>query len=220
MKTDELRTRRTTLIAHPPVLYVEDDPNDVVLMRCAWTKVGVLNPLQVATDGAAALRYLSGVGPNANRVAHPMPSLVLTDMRGGAVDVLTKPVNDRTLLGAIERAVTRARQRWREYAKITEIQDRVKILTPRETEVFALVVTGMLNKQIASELGVSEKMVKVHRARVMISSKGSSRVPASSPTSSYSRALPPTMALPPPASTGGRAVTGNCFRGSSERRCR
>ena len=88
-------------------------------------------------------------------------------MRGGAVDVLTKPVNDRTLLGAIERAVTRARQRWREHAKITEIQDRVKTLTPRETEVFALVVTGMLNKQIASELGVSEKMVKVHRARVM-----------------------------------------------------
>jgi FixJ family two-component response regulator len=88
-------------------------------------------------------------------------------MKGGALDVLTKPVNDRVLLSAIERAVTRARQRWREHAKITEIQDRVKTLTPRETEVFALVVTGMLNKQIASELGVSEKMVKVHRARVM-----------------------------------------------------
>jgi len=91
MKTDELRTRRTTLIAHPPVLYVEDDPNDVVLMRYAWTKVGVLNPLQVATDGAAALRYLSGVGPYANRVAHPMPSLVLTDMNlptGSGIDLL------------------------------------------------------------------------------------------------------------------------------------
>jgi len=88
-------------------------------------------------------------------------------MTGGAVDVLTKPVNDRTLLSAIERAMTRARQRWREHAKITEIQDRVKTLTPRETEVFALVVTGMLNKQIASDLGVSEKMVKVHRGRIM-----------------------------------------------------
>jgi FixJ family two-component response regulator len=88
-------------------------------------------------------------------------------MKGGALDVLTKPVNDRALLGAIERAMTRARQRWREHAKLTEIQDRVKTLTPRETEVFALVVTGMLNKQIASDLGVSEKMVKVHRARVM-----------------------------------------------------
>ncbi len=88
-------------------------------------------------------------------------------MKGGAVDVLTKPVNDRVLLAAIERALSRARQRWQEHAKITEIQDRVKTLTPRETEVFALVVTGMLNKQIASDLGVSEKMVKVHRGRVM-----------------------------------------------------
>jgi len=88
-------------------------------------------------------------------------------MKGGAVDVLTKPVIDRTLLSAIERAMARARQRWREHAKITGIQDRVKTLTPRETEVFALVVTGMLNKQIAADLGVSEKMVKVHRGRVM-----------------------------------------------------
>ena len=88
-------------------------------------------------------------------------------LKGGAVDVLTKPVNDRALLGAIERAVTRAHRQSHEQAKLAEIQDRVKTLTPRETEVFALVVTGMLNKQVASELGVSEKMVKVHRARVM-----------------------------------------------------
>jgi FixJ family two-component response regulator len=88
-------------------------------------------------------------------------------MQGGALDVLTKPVNDRALLGAIEQALSRARRIEREQAKITEVQDRIKILTPRETEVFALVVTGMLNKQIASNLGVSEKMVKVHRGRVM-----------------------------------------------------
>jgi FixJ family two-component response regulator len=88
-------------------------------------------------------------------------------MQGGALDVLTKPVNDRVLLGAIEQALSRARRIEREQAKITEVQDRIKTLTPRETEVFALVVTGMLNKQIASNLGVSEKMVKVHRGRVM-----------------------------------------------------
>jgi FixJ family two-component response regulator len=52
-------------------------------------------------------------------------------------------------------------------AVVTEVQKRVKTLTPREVEVFALVVTGMLNKQIASRLGVVEKTVKVHRARVM-----------------------------------------------------
>jgi len=54
-----------------------------------------------------------------------------------------------------------------EEARVAEIQGRIKTLTPRETEVFALVVTGMLNKQIASALGVGEKTVKVHRARVL-----------------------------------------------------
>jgi FixJ family two-component response regulator len=88
-------------------------------------------------------------------------------MKGGAVDFLTKPVTKADLLGAIERALNRARQARREAARTAEIRDRIKMLTPREAEVFALVVTGMLNKQIASDLGVSEKMVKVHRGRVM-----------------------------------------------------
>jgi FixJ family two-component response regulator len=88
-------------------------------------------------------------------------------MKGGAVDFLTKPVAKVDLLGAIERALTRARQARREAARTAEIRDRIKLLTPREAEVFALVVTGMLNKQIAFDLGVSEKMVKVHRGRVM-----------------------------------------------------
>jgi FixJ family two-component response regulator len=88
-------------------------------------------------------------------------------MKGGAVDFLTKPVDRGTLLGAIERAVTKARHAHREQARIAEIRDRIRTLTPREAEVFAFVVTGMLNKQIAAALGVSEKMVKVHRGRVM-----------------------------------------------------
>jgi FixJ family two-component response regulator len=88
-------------------------------------------------------------------------------MKGGAVDFLTKPVNDEELLSAIERAVARASAARREEDRVTEIRERIKTLTPREAEVFALVVTGMLNKQIAFDLGVSEKMVKVHRGRVM-----------------------------------------------------
>jgi FixJ family two-component response regulator len=88
-------------------------------------------------------------------------------MKAGAVDFLTKPVDDQELLGAIERAVARAGAARREEDRVTEIRDRIKTLTPREAEVFALVVTGMLNKQIAFDLGVSEKMVKVHRGRVM-----------------------------------------------------
>jgi FixJ family two-component response regulator len=88
-------------------------------------------------------------------------------MKGGAVDFLTKPVDKQELLGAIERAATRAHQARDNAARIAEIRSRMKTLTPREAEVFALVVTGRLNKQIASDLGVGEKMVKVHRARVM-----------------------------------------------------
>lgn len=88
-------------------------------------------------------------------------------MRGGAIDFLTKPTNDLELLGAIERALAWARQAGRAHVQATEVHDLIKALTPREVEVFALVVTGMLNKQIASELGISEKTVKVHRGRVM-----------------------------------------------------
>jgi FixJ family two-component response regulator len=88
-------------------------------------------------------------------------------MKGGAVDFLTKPVDAQELLGAIERGVARALTVQREQAGATDVQGRLKSLTAREVQVFALVVTGMLNKQIAAELGIVEKTVKVHRARVM-----------------------------------------------------
>jgi FixJ family two-component response regulator len=88
-------------------------------------------------------------------------------MKGGAVDFLTKPVDDRVLLGAIERAVASALQDRREQAVTRDVHDRIKTLTPREAQVFALVVTGRLNKQIAGDLGIGEKTVKVHRGRVM-----------------------------------------------------
>ncbi|MBI2529179.1 MAG: response regulator transcription factor [Candidatus Rokubacteria bacterium] len=91
----------------------------------------------------------------------------VTAMKGGAVDFLTKPVNARELLCAVERGVTRASQARREQGKARDLRDRIRTLTPREAEVFALVVTGMLNKQIAAQLGIGEKTVKVHRARVM-----------------------------------------------------
>lgn len=88
-------------------------------------------------------------------------------MKGGAVDVLTKPVDEEALLGAIRQAVARTLADRRQQARVTEIRSRITALTPREAEVFALVVTGMLNKQIGAELGIAEKTVKMHRARVM-----------------------------------------------------
>jgi len=68
-------------MSHPAVLYVEDDPNDMRLMRYAWARVGVRNPLQIAIDGEEAVRYLCGTGRYGNRTVHPMPSLLLVDLK-------------------------------------------------------------------------------------------------------------------------------------------
>jgi FixJ family two-component response regulator len=88
-------------------------------------------------------------------------------MKVGAVDLLTKPVDAKDLIAAVQRCLAKSAQDASTAARVTEVQQRVKTLTAREMEVFALVVTGMLNKQVASALGIGEKTVKVHRARVM-----------------------------------------------------
>ena len=88
-------------------------------------------------------------------------------MKAGAVEFLTKPFRDQDLLDAIEQATERDRSARRQFTEIRELQVRSEALTPRELEVMRLVVTGRLNKQIAAELGISEKTVNVHRAQVM-----------------------------------------------------
>jgi FixJ family two-component response regulator len=88
-------------------------------------------------------------------------------MKAGAIDFLTKPYAAKDLIDAIRRALEKDTTDLGREARTRSIHARVETLTPRERQVFALVVTGMLNKQIAAQLGVVEKTVKVHRARVM-----------------------------------------------------
>jgi FixJ family two-component response regulator len=88
-------------------------------------------------------------------------------MKFGAVDFLTKPVDEDELLGAVSLALRRDARSRRLMGEIREASDHFALLTPREREVFALVVQGHLNKQIAGRLGTTEQTVKVHRGRVM-----------------------------------------------------
>jgi FixJ family two-component response regulator len=88
-------------------------------------------------------------------------------MKAGAVEFLTKPFRDQDLLDAIQVALSQDRSQQEEDAAEAALRRRFDSLTPRERQVFSFVVTGLLNKQIAGEIGVSEITVKVHRGQVM-----------------------------------------------------
>lgn len=111
------------------------------------------------------------------RSVYSMPIIFLTGhgdipmgvqaMRKGAVDFLTKPCDDEQLLGAIQRAIEKAREARARFEEVEEIRRRIELLTPRENEVLRYVITGMLNKQIAANLAIAEATVKIHRGRIM-----------------------------------------------------
>lgn len=88
-------------------------------------------------------------------------------MKGGAIEFLTKPFRDQELLDAVRIALEKDRARREQGREAKEIQQRFDLLSPREQEVMSMVVSGMLNKQIAGALGTAENTVKVHRSRAM-----------------------------------------------------
>jgi FixJ family two-component response regulator len=113
-----------------------------------------------------------------------MPIIVITGhgdipktvraLKAGAVEFLTKPVDDQVLVDAIQSALLRSRAALGEKAALQALRDRHASLSQREREVMALVVTGLLNKQVGGELGISEITVKAHRGRVMEKMKAGS----------------------------------------------
>jgi FixJ family two-component response regulator len=94
-------------------------------------------------------------------------SMCAQAMKAGAVDFLTKPFRDDELLQCVERALIRSAEQRQRSAERNEARRLLDLLTPREFEVMQLVITGMLNKQVAGKLGRAEKTVKVHRGRMM-----------------------------------------------------
>jgi FixJ family two-component response regulator len=95
-------------------------------------------------------------------------------MKAGAVEFLTKPFREQDLLEAIQRGIERNRITRQQSAELQTLQRRYALLTPREREVFPRVTSGLLNKQIAAEMGASEKTIKVHRGQVMHKMKAES----------------------------------------------
>ncbi|MFZ1938853.1 MAG: response regulator transcription factor [Terracidiphilus sp.] len=95
-------------------------------------------------------------------------------MKSGAVEFLTKPFSDQALLDAVQQALAHDTISRNEAAGLASLEDRYNTLTPREREVMKLVTNGMLNKEVASELGTREITVKVHRSRVMQKMKAGS----------------------------------------------
>jgi RNA polymerase sigma factor (sigma-70 family) len=123
-------------------------------------------------------------------------SLAVQAMKAGAMDVLGKPVDDEALLTAIDLGVQRSRARATEHAQRLELEQRFRSLPPRQREVFTLVTSGLLNKQVAAELGISERTVKVHRERLR-------RKMGADSLAELSR-MAGTLQIPAPASFAGR----------------
>jgi len=114
--------------------------------------------LQRQLAGALPIIFITGYGDI---------GMTVRAMKAGALEFLQKPIAGEELLHAVSCALERARAKWRATLAIELLQGRFAMLTPRERQVLARVVAGMLNKQIASDLGIAEMTVKTHRHQVM-----------------------------------------------------
>jgi two-component system response regulator FixJ len=138
---------------------------DTIELDCVVTDIFLprMNGLQLQEE----LNRIVPYGSIVFITGHGDLSLGMQAMRKGAVDFLEKPVDDRVLLSAIDRGANLSRTRRAEQLERTELEQLEGGLTSREREVFGLITTGLLNKQVGAELGTTVRTVKAHRASVM-----------------------------------------------------
>ena len=148
-------------LAHPRVL----TPNCLVLDVSLPDLNGLDLQKLVADRIEMPIIFITGYGD--------VP-ITVRAMKAGAVEFLTKPLAEEALLGAIRHAIERSQTALGNEAEIQALRGRYASLTPREREVMALVVSGLLNKQVGFELGISEITVKGHRGKVMLKMKADS----------------------------------------------
>jgi len=154
---------RARAFASAQALLAEQPPDDAPVV--------VLTDLRMpGIDGMELARTLSAYPvppPIVFLSAHGDVPASVKAMKDGAVDFLEKPVQEEDLFDALERAVARSREESLQRRGLADLTQNFAKLTPREREVFALVISGLINKEVAWELGISEKTIKVHRARVV-----------------------------------------------------
>jgi FixJ family two-component response regulator len=187
-----LDTRHSTLV---PTVFVIDDDTSIRkslsrLLRSAGYQVEAFPSAEQFLsrehfDGVGCILLdvkmpgLSGMDlqEELSKADYHMPIIFITGhgnipmsvqaMKKGAVEFLTKPFDDKELLKAVESAIEKDGYARTEYQEVQSIRRRIELLTSRENEILRYIITGMLNKQIALRLGISEKTVKVHRGRIM-----------------------------------------------------
>ena len=178
----------------PVVFVVDDDPSVRSSLKFLMSSVGLQVESFDSADALlqrklpdapsclvldVRLRGLSGLDFQrelAARNCH-MPIILITGhgdipmsvraMKAGAIEFLTKPFRDQDLLDAVRIALEKDRERRERKKEVSDLKERYNSLTPREQEVISMVVSGMLNKQIADQLATAENTVKVHRSRAM-----------------------------------------------------
>lgn len=143
------------------------------LLRCKIPEVASCLVLDVRLPGLSGLDLQAELAranvhiPIIFMTGHGDIPMSVRAMKGGAVDFLTKPFRDQDMLDAVATAIERDRKRRQADRAIVALRALFETLTDREREIFPLVVTGLMNKQIAAKLGVAEITVKIHRGRVM-----------------------------------------------------